>query len=48
MKDTVRQMLEHPIATVIVLGAIGTAIASIVSAARGVPCKPFVDAPLSK
>lgn len=48
MKEIMKQMLEHPFATVIILGAVGSAIASIVSAARGIPIKPLIDVSFSK
>ena len=48
MKDIVKETLNHPFATAFIIGALGTAIASIVSAARGVPCKPLIDVVLKK
>jgi len=48
MKDTVKEILAHPIATILIVGAIASAVASIVSATKGVPIKPLVDISLSK
>ena len=43
MNEVVQKMLDHPFASLIVIGAIGTAVASIVGAIKGVPGTPFVS-----
>ena len=48
MKDIVKEVLAHPIATVLVLGAIGTFVVNIVGAAKGISMQPLVDVSLSK
>ena len=48
MKEVVKEMLRHPFSTVIVTGALGTAIAGIISAIKGNPGKSFVDVSMTK
>lgn len=43
MKNTISEMLQHPLATILIIGSIGTAVARIVSASKSVSIKPFVD-----
>ena len=43
MKDVVKETLAHPIATAFIIYAFGSAIASIISATKGTPFKPFID-----
>lgn len=40
MKNTFNNMLEHPIATVFIIGTITSGIADIINAARGKELKP--------
>ena len=42
MKEVVKEMLAHPIASLVIIGAIGSAAANIVRAAKGCPKSPFV------
>ena len=42
MKDVVKTVLEHPIATIIVLGSLTRGIATIVAAAKGNSVDPVV------
>ena len=36
MKNVFSEMLRHPIATMLIVGSIGTALAGVVGAARGI------------
>lgn len=47
MKEVVKEVLAHPIATLIVVGAVGSAIAGIVSAAKGTT-EPIVRVSIMK
>ena len=37
MSNTIKSMLEHPIASIFVVGAVGSAISRIIYAVRGIP-----------
>lgn len=40
MKEVVKKMVDHPFATMIAVGAVGSAVADIIRAIRGVPATP--------
>lgn len=42
MKDTVKEILEHPIATIIILGTVGSVVAEIIGAIKGTPKEPLI------
>lgn len=42
MKEVVKTILEHPIATIIVLGSLTRGIATVVAAAKGNSVEPVV------
>lgn len=48
MKEIIQEALRRPFAALIIIGAFGQAVASIVGAAVGTPGKPFVDVTLTK
>lgn len=48
MKDVVSEMLKHPFATILIIGAVGSLVAEIISVSRGNARKPFVDVSMSK
>lgn len=39
MKNTFAEMLRHPIATMLIIGSLGTALTGIVAAAKGMSIK---------
>lgn len=43
MKDLCKTALEHPFATVVVVGAVARGVATIIAAARGKPVEPVVQ-----
>ena len=42
MKDLCKTALEHPFATVAIVGAVARGVATIIAAARGKPIEPVV------
>ena len=42
MKEVVKEMLAHPIASLVVIGAIGSAVADVARAVKGNPKGPVI------
>jgi hypothetical protein len=43
MNDIISKMLQRPIATIIIVGSFGRAIANIIAAAKGTPIGPMIS-----
>lgn len=43
MKDVIKNMLEHPLASVWIIGSIGGGIAGIIRAIKGIKNEPIVS-----
>lgn len=48
MKDVFGKMLDHPIATIIIVGEIGCVMANIINACKGVETKPLISIRIGK
>lgn len=42
MKNTINQMLNHPFATIMIVGSVGNAVANVVRAVKGCDAEPMV------
>ena len=45
MKETIKNVLNHPIATMIVVGAVFGGVADIISTVKGGGRKPYISVP---
>lgn len=48
MKETIKNMLNHPIATIFIIGATTRGIANIISAAKGNDIQPMISVTTSE
>lgn len=47
LDETIKSIVEHPIATTIIVGSVMNGIAKIIAAARGIDTKPVMNVTIS-